>query len=149
MHKSLSLIPCGIWVPIVVWQPCELLYTCYLFTYNISHRWNQSQSTDRSVFFVFCSNALSIYYATWGRRYRWMKKGSVMTLIIIWHRHSKFHVHLWEKPKGTGNCSEGNLASKTPRWKYTLAISEQIPKSPVTLLRRDQSCLIERRAKPS
>ena len=78
-----------------------------------------------------------------------MKKGSVMTLIIIWHRHSKFHVHLWEKPKGTGNYSEGNLASKTPRWKYTLAISEQIPKSPVTLLRRDQSCLIERRAKPS
>jgi len=54
-----------------------------------------------------------------------MKKGSVMTLIIIWHRHSKFHVHLWEKPKGTGNCSEGNLARKTPRWKYTLAISEK------------------------
>ena len=24
------MIPCGKWVPVVVWQPCELLYTCYL-----------------------------------------------------------------------------------------------------------------------
>jgi len=24
------VIPCAMWVPVVVWQPCELLYTCYL-----------------------------------------------------------------------------------------------------------------------
>ena len=37
-HCSLSfsscVIPCGMWVPVAVWQPCELLYTCYLLNYN-------------------------------------------------------------------------------------------------------------------
>jgi len=28
------VIPCGMWVPVAVWQPCELLYTCYLLTYG-------------------------------------------------------------------------------------------------------------------
>jgi len=27
------VIPCGMWVPVAVWQPCELLYACYLLTY--------------------------------------------------------------------------------------------------------------------
>ena len=25
------------WVPVAVWQPCELLYTCYLLTYLLTH----------------------------------------------------------------------------------------------------------------
>ena len=25
-----TVIPCGMSVPVAVWQPCELLYTCYL-----------------------------------------------------------------------------------------------------------------------
>ena len=37
-HCSLSfsscVIPCGMWVPVAVWQPCELLYTCYLLNYD-------------------------------------------------------------------------------------------------------------------
>ena len=32
-----TVIPCGMWVPVAVWQPCELLYTCYLLTYLLSH----------------------------------------------------------------------------------------------------------------
>ena len=28
-----TVIPYGMWVPVPVWQPCELLYTCYLLTY--------------------------------------------------------------------------------------------------------------------
>ena len=28
------MIPCGMWVPVAVWQPCELLYTCYLLLYT-------------------------------------------------------------------------------------------------------------------
>jgi len=31
------VIPCGMWVPVAVWQPCELLYTCYLLTYTHAH----------------------------------------------------------------------------------------------------------------
>ena len=27
------MIPCGTLVPVAVWQPCELLYTCYLLTH--------------------------------------------------------------------------------------------------------------------
>jgi len=30
------VIPCGMWVPVAVWQPCELLYTCYLLTYLLT-----------------------------------------------------------------------------------------------------------------
>jgi len=26
-------VTCHMWVPVAVWQPCELLYTCYLLTY--------------------------------------------------------------------------------------------------------------------
>ena len=26
------------WVPVAVWQPCELLYTCYLLTYLLAYR---------------------------------------------------------------------------------------------------------------
>ena len=26
-----GVIPYGIWVPVAVWQPCELLYTCYFW----------------------------------------------------------------------------------------------------------------------
>ena len=29
------MIPCGMRVPVAVWQLCELLYTCYLLTYYI------------------------------------------------------------------------------------------------------------------
>ena len=32
------MIPCGMCVLVVVWQPCELLYTCYLLTYLQSDR---------------------------------------------------------------------------------------------------------------
>ena len=28
------------WVPVVVWQPCELLYTCYLLTCHYTHPFN-------------------------------------------------------------------------------------------------------------
>ena len=28
------MIPCGMRVSVAVWQPCELLYTCYLLTYH-------------------------------------------------------------------------------------------------------------------
>jgi len=31
-----TVIPCGMWVPVAVWQPCELLYTCYLLTYLLT-----------------------------------------------------------------------------------------------------------------
>ena len=27
-----QVIPRGMWVPVAVWQPCELLYTCYLLS---------------------------------------------------------------------------------------------------------------------
>ena len=30
------VIPCGMWVPVAVWQPCELLYVCYLLTYLLT-----------------------------------------------------------------------------------------------------------------
>jgi len=30
-----GVIPCGMRVPVAVWQPCELRYTCYLLTYGI------------------------------------------------------------------------------------------------------------------
>ena len=32
------------WVPVAVWQPCELLYTCYLLTYN---KWRISLHVHR------------------------------------------------------------------------------------------------------
>ena len=28
-----TVIPCGMWVPVAVWRPCELLYTFYLLNY--------------------------------------------------------------------------------------------------------------------
>jgi len=28
------VIPCGMSVPVAAWQPCELLCTCYLLTYQ-------------------------------------------------------------------------------------------------------------------
>jgi len=31
------VIPCGTYVPVAVWQPCELLYTCYLLTSLLTH----------------------------------------------------------------------------------------------------------------
>jgi len=30
-----SVIPCGMWVPVAVWQPSELIYTCYVYTHLI------------------------------------------------------------------------------------------------------------------
>jgi len=30
------VIPCGMCVPVAVWQPCELLYTCYLLLGGLS-----------------------------------------------------------------------------------------------------------------
>jgi len=35
------VITCGMWVPVAVWQPCELLYTCYLLTST----WDSGTST--------------------------------------------------------------------------------------------------------
>ena len=29
--RQYSVIPCGMLVPVAVWQPCELLYTCYCY----------------------------------------------------------------------------------------------------------------------
>ena len=34
------------WVPVAVWQPCELLYTCYLLTYlHVQRHWLTIQLT--------------------------------------------------------------------------------------------------------
>jgi len=50
------VIPCGMWVPVAVWQPCELLYTCYLLTYfplhelhNVSAKQREGISSDIDV----------------------------------------------------------------------------------------------------
>ena len=32
------MIPCGMLVPVAVWQLCELLYTCYLLTYLLTYQ---------------------------------------------------------------------------------------------------------------
>jgi len=32
------------WVPVAVWQPCELLYTCYLLTYLLTETRDQHRS---------------------------------------------------------------------------------------------------------
>ena len=40
------VIPCGMLVPVAVWQACELLYTCYLLTYLLA----QATSLFSSIF---------------------------------------------------------------------------------------------------
>ena len=62
------MIPCGMLVPVALWQPCELLYTCcllYLLTYRASivspsiswwtaeplAAWRRDPMTNRSCFF--------------------------------------------------------------------------------------------------
>ena len=42
------------WVPVAVWQPCELLYTCYLLTYfilcfELKLNWELDQTCDDAV----------------------------------------------------------------------------------------------------
>ena len=32
VRAGMSPLPGGMWIPVAVWQPCELLYTCYLLT---------------------------------------------------------------------------------------------------------------------
>ena len=38
------------WVPVAVWQPCELLYTCYLLTYLLTYLYAASLSRLVSVY---------------------------------------------------------------------------------------------------
>ena len=46
------------WVPVAVWQPCELLYTCYLLTYLLTYRFpalftDTSEHKCKKAFFTF------------------------------------------------------------------------------------------------
>ena len=82
------------WVPVAVWQPCELLYTCYLLTYFVSYSKTVRDIALRSrtwflalsvVILLFqlryhdCVNWKSICYRDWCR---WCL--SVGQKIVVW-----------------------------------------------------------------
>ena len=67
VHKLLKsgrsgeqVIPGGMWVPVAVWQPCELLYTCCFLTYLVAREEINVELTFLRWTFPSCYYLLSI-----------------------------------------------------------------------------------------
>ena len=68
------------WVPVAVWQPCELLYTCFLLTYLRSdqHRLAQVRSRASAGFWLGGQCPL----AAWGEKKLkiWLRNGAFWSI---------------------------------------------------------------------
>ena len=75
-----GVIPCGMWVPIVVSQPCELLYTCYLVTYGIGV--SDTVNMQYVLFYCIAFSALMLLVG-WQKGIRSVKKWVVGAGVVV------------------------------------------------------------------
>jgi len=81
------VIPYGMWVPVVVWQPCELLYTCYLLTYLLTYVLSWSDV-------IGYSNATALRRECW-----WLQKNMQGTFIVFYFTFISAGLSHWNKVK--------------------------------------------------
>ena len=90
-----------IWVPIAVWQPCELLYTCHLLTYgiwtvsNLNRCWMVLFPLPHSFFcynnsclFCYSVGIVTLCWPVWGMQHT----------AYIFYRDISFKIYLLQVP---------------------------------------------------
>ena len=78
------------WVPVAVWQPCELLYTCYLLTYLLTRIRGDS----------LCHTDILHYWGTESKMNRTQETNNAATVpshksVVRRNSHMWCVIHLW------------------------------------------------------
>ena len=90
------VIPCGMWVPVAVWQLCELLYTCYLLTYLLTLPCETLTPAKQAV-----NDSVATYLKCGGVVNNQIKKGLLLSLPVkknkfkIGEYLAKLHTRTW------------------------------------------------------